>query len=186
GGPAPRSALAAAEQALIDPAHRAAPSAGTRTNANADAAGQPARRDDAAGRERALADALAKLRRGAAAFAQADWADARGIRLRRVARASSVRARPETDAENGRTRIAAPSAAIGGATKNIDGDGEPVAAVRFADARAPAFRLGLDLQRIAARALARAGGDGARARREVEMAVRALLARRPRDAALTF
>lgn len=186
GGPAADIAIAAAEQALIDPAGRAAPSAGTDTNANADAAGQPARLDEAAGRERALADALAQLHCVATAFAQADWADARGFRLRRVACWSSVCALPETDAENGRTRIAAPSASIVGAAKNIDGDGEPVAAVRFAEAHAQAFPLWLDLQRIAARALARAGGDGADARREVETAVRALLARLPGLDALTF
>ncbi|OMW50134.1 type VI secretion system ImpA domain-containing protein [Burkholderia pseudomallei] len=186
GGPAAEIAIAAAEQALIDPAGRAAPSAGTDTNANADAARQPARLDEAAGRERALADALAQLHCVATAFAQADWADARGFRLRRVACWSSVCALPETDAENGRTRIAAPSASIVGAAKNIDGDGEPVAAVRFAEAHAQAFPLWLDLQRIAARALARAGGDGADARREVEMAVRALLARLPGLDALTF
>ncbi|ARK92485.1 type VI secretion system protein TssA [Burkholderia pseudomallei] len=186
GGPAAEIAIAAAEQALIDPAGRAAPSAGTDTNANADAAGQPARLDEAAGRERALADALAQLHCVATAFAQADWADARGFRLRRVACWSSVCALPETDAENGRTRIAAPSASIVGAAKNIDGDGEPVAAVRFAEAHAQAFPLWLDLQRIAARALARAGGDGADARREVETAVRALLARLPGLDALTF
>ncbi|MBM5668994.1 type VI secretion system protein TssA [Burkholderia pseudomallei] len=186
GGPAAEIAIAAAEQALIDPAGRAVPSAGTDTNANADAAGQPARLDEAAGRERALADALAQLHCVATAFAQADWADARGFRLRRVACWSSVCALPETDAENGRTRIAAPSASIVGAAKNIDGDGEPVAAVRFAEAHAQAFPLWLDLQRIAARALARAGGDGADARREVETAVRALLARLPGLDALTF
>ncbi|CAJ5137189.1 type VI secretion system protein TssA [Burkholderia pseudomallei] len=186
GGPAAEIAIAAAEQALIDPAGRAAPSAGTDTNANADAARQPARLDEAAGRERALADALAQLHCVATAFAQADWADARGFRLRRVACWSSVCALPETDAENGRTRIAAPSASIVGAAKNIDGDGEPVAAVRFAEAHAQAFPLWLDLQRIAARALARAGGDGADARREVETAVRALLARLPGLDALTF
>lgn len=186
GGPAAEIAIAAAEQALIDPAGRAAPSAGTDTNANADAAGQPARLDEAAGRERALADALAQLHCVATAFAQADWADARGFRLRRVACWSSVCALPETDAENGRTRIAAPSASIVGAAKNIDGDGEPVAAVRFAEAHAQAFPLWLDLQRIAARALARAGGDGTDARREVETAVRALLARLPGLDALTF
>ncbi|KGW81315.1 type VI secretion system protein TssA [Burkholderia pseudomallei] len=186
GGPAAEIAIAAAEQALIDPAGRAAPSAGTDTNANADAAGQPARLDEAAGRERALADALAQLHCVATAFAQADWADARGFRLRRVACWSSVCALPETDAENGRTRIAAPSASIVGAAKSIDGDGEPVAAVRFAEAHAQAFPLWLDLQRIAARALARAGGDGADARREVETAVRALLARLPGLDALTF
>lgn len=186
GGPAAEIAIAAAEQALIDPAGRAAPSAGTDTNANADAAGQPARLDEAAGRERALADALAQLHCVATAFAQADWADARGFQLRRVACWSSVCALPETDAENGRTRIAAPSASIVGAAKNIDGDGEPVAAVRFAEAHAQAFPLWLDLQRIAARALARAGGDGADARREVETAVRALLARLPGLDALTF
>lgn len=157
GGPAAEIAIAAAEQALIDPAGRAAPSAGTDTNANADAARQPARLDEAAGRERALADALAQLHCVATAFAQANWADARGFRLRRVACWSSVCALPETDAENGRTRIAAPSASIVGAAKNIDGDGEPVAAVRFAEAHAQAFPLWLDLQRIAARALARAG-----------------------------
>lgn len=185
GGPAAEIAIAAAEQALIDPAGRAAPSAGTDTNANADAAGQPARLDEAAGRERALADALAQLHCVATAFAQADWADARGFRLRRVACWSSVCALPETDAENGRTRIAAPSASIVGAAKNIDGDGEPVAAVRFAEAHAQAFPLWLDLQRIAARARAR-GGDGADARREVETAVRALLARLPGLDALTF
>lgn len=186
GGPAAEIAIAAAEQALIDPAGRAAPSAGTDTNANADAARQPARLDEAAGRERALADALAQLHCVATAFAQADWADARGFRLRRVACWSSVCALPETDAENGRTRIAAPSASIVGAAKSIDGDGEPVAAVRFAEAHAQAFPLWLDLQRIAARALARAGGDGADARREVETAVRALLARLPGLDALTF
>lgn len=186
GGPAADIAIAAAEQALIDPAGRAAPSAGTDTNANADAARQPARLDEAAGRERALADALAQLHCVATAFAQADWADARGFRLRRVACWSSVCALPETDAENGRTRIAAPSASIVGAAKSIDGDGEPVAAVRFAEAHAQAFPLWLDLQRIAARALARAGGDGADARREVETAVRALLARLPGLDALTF
>lgn len=186
GGPAAEIAIAAAEQALIDPAGRAAPSAGTDTNANADAARQPARLDEAAGRERALADALAQLHCVATAFAQADWADARGFRLRRVACWSSVCALPETDAENGRTRIAAPSASIVGAAKNIDEDGEPVAAVRFAEAHAQAFPLWLDLQRIAARALARAGGDGADARREVETAVRALLARLPGLDALTF
>ncbi|CAJ3888770.1 type VI secretion system [Burkholderia pseudomallei] len=186
GGPAAEIAIAAAEQALIDPAGRAAPSADTDTNANADAAGQPARLDEAAGRERALADALAQLHCVATAFAQADWADARGFRLRRVACWSSVCALPETDAENGRTRIAAPSASIVGAAKSIDGDGEPVAAVRFAEAHAQAFPLWLDLQRIAARALARAGGDGADARREVETAVRALLARLPGLDALTF
>lgn len=186
GGPAAEIAIAAAEQALIDPAGRAAPSAGTDTNANADAARQPARLDEAAGRERALADALAQLHCVATAFAQANWADARGFRLRRVACWSSVCALPETDAENGRTRIAAPSASIVGAAKNIDGDGEPVAAVRFAEAHAQAFPLWLDLQRIAARALARAGGDGADARREVETAVRALLARLPGLDALTF
>ncbi|KGS06542.1 type VI secretion system protein TssA [Burkholderia pseudomallei] len=186
GGPAADIAIAAAEQALIDPAGRAAPSAGTDTNANADAARQPARLDEAAGRERALADALAQLHCVATAFAQADWADARGFRLRRVACWSSVCVLPETDAENGRTRIAAPSASIVGAAKNIDGDGEPVAAVRFAEAHAQAFPLWLDLQRIAARALARAGGDGADARREVETAVRALLARLPGLDALTF
>lgn len=186
GGPAADIAIAAAEQALIDPAGRAAPSAGTDTNANADAARQPARLDEAAGRERALADALAQLHCVATAFAQADWADARGFRLRRVACWSSVCALPETDAENGRTRIAAPSASIVGAAKSIDGDGEPVAAVRFAEAHAQAFPLWLDLQRIAARALARAGGDGADARREVETAVRALLARLPSLDALTF
>ncbi|KGV64616.1 type VI secretion system protein TssA [Burkholderia pseudomallei] len=186
GGPAAEIAIAAAEQALIDSAGRAAPSAGTDTNANADAARQPARLDEAAGRERALADALAQLHCVATAFAQADWADARGFRLRRVACWSSVCALPETDAENGRTRIAAPSASIVGAAKNIDGDGEPVAAVRFAEAHAQAFPLWLDLQRIAARALARAGGDGADARREVETAVRALLARLPGLDALTF
>lgn len=186
GGPAAEIAIAAAEQALIDPAGRAAPSAGTDTNANADAAGQPAPLDEAAGRERALADALAQLHCVATAFAQADWADARGFRLRRVACWSSVCALPETDAENGRTRIAAPSASIVGAAKSIDGDGEPVAAVRFAEAHAQAFPLWLDLQRIAARALARAGGDGADARREVETAVRALLARLPGLDALTF
>lgn len=186
GGPAADIAIAAAEQALIDPAGRAAPSAGTDTNANADAARQPARLDEAAGRERALADALAQLHCVATAFAQADWADARGFRLRRVACWSSVCALPETDTENGRTRIAAPSASIVGAAKNIDGDGEPVAAVRFAEAHAQAFPLWLDLQRIAARALARAGGDGADARREVETAVRALLARLPGLDALTF
>lgn len=186
GGPAAEIAIAAAEQALIDPAGRAAPSAGTDTNANADAARQPARLDEAAGRERALADALAQLHCVATAFAQADWADARGFQLRRVACWSSVCALPETDAENGRTRIAAPSASIVGAAKNIDGDGEPVAAVRFAEAHAQAFPLWLDLQRIAARALARAGGDGADARREVETAVRALLARLPGLDALTF
>ncbi|KOT11906.1 bimE domain protein [Burkholderia mallei] len=171
---------------MIDPAGRAAPSAGTDTNANADAARQPARLDEAAGRDRALADALAQLHCVATAFAQADWADARGFRLRRVACWSSVCALPETDAENGRTRIAAPSASIVGAAKNIDEDGEPVAAVRFAEAHAQAFPLWLDLQRIAARALARAGGDGADARREVETAVRALLARLPGLDALTF
>ncbi|WP_179195612.1 type VI secretion system protein TssA [Burkholderia mallei] len=186
GGPAAEIAIAAAEQALIDPAGRAAPSAGTDTNANADAARQPARLDEAAGRDRALADALAQLHCVATAFAQADWADARGFRLRRVACWSSVCALPETDAENGRTRIAAPSASIVGAAKNIDEDGEPVAAVRFAEAHAQAFPLWLDLQRIAARALARAGGDGADARREVETAVRALLARLPGLDALTF
>lgn len=186
GGPAAEIAIAAAEQALIDPAGRAAPSAGTDTNANADAARQPAPLDEAAGRERALADALAQLHCVATAFAQADWADARGFRLRRVACWSSVCALPETDAENGRTRIAAPSASIVGAAKSIDGDGEPVAAVRFAEAHAQAFPLWLDLQRIAARALARAGGDGADARREVETAVRALLARLPGLDALTF
>ncbi|KGU75855.1 type VI secretion system protein TssA [Burkholderia pseudomallei] len=186
GGPAADIAIAAAEQALIDPAGRAAPSAGTDTNANADAARQPAPLDEAAGRERALADALAQLHCVATAFAQADWADARGFRLRRVACWSSVCALPETDAENGRTRIAAPSASIVGAAKSIDGDGEPVAAVRFAEAHAQAFPLWLDLQRIAARALARAGGDGADARREVETAVRALLARLPGLDALTF
>lgn len=186
GGPAAEIAIAAAEQALIDPAGRAAPSAGTDTNANADAARQPARLDEAAGRERALADALAQLHCVATAFAQADWADARGFRLRRVACWSSVCALPETDAENGRTRIAAPSASIVGAAKSIDGDGEPVAAVRFAEAHAQAFPLWLDLQRIAARALARAGGDGADARREVETAVRALLTRLPGLDALTF
>ncbi|OND59518.1 type VI secretion system protein TssA [Burkholderia pseudomallei] len=186
GGLAAEIAIAAAEQALIDPAGRAAPSAGTDTNANADAARQPSRLDEAAGRDRALADALAQLHCVATAFAQADWADARGFRLRRVACWSSVCALPETDAENGRTRIAAPSASIVGAAKNIDEDGEPVAAVRFAEAHAQAFPLWLDLQRIAARALARAGGDGADARREVETAVRALLARLPGLDALTF
>lgn len=186
GEPAAEIAIAAAEQALIDPAGRAAPSTGTDTNANADAARQPAPLDEAAGRERALADALAQLHCVATAFAQADWADARGFQLRRVACWSSVCALPETDAENGRTRIAAPSASIVGAAKNIDGDGEPVAAVRFAEAHAQAFPLWLDLQRIAARALARAGGDGADARREVETAVRALLARLPGLDALTF
>lgn len=180
GAPAERAALSFAEHASIEPAGRAAP------RANADAARQPASLDDAAGRERALADALAQLHRIATAFAQADWADARGFRLRRIACWSSVHAMPDTEADSGRTRIAAPNAQVVDVAKGIDTQGDPAAAVRFAEEHAQAFPLWLDLQRIAARALARAGGDCTGAQREVETAVRALLMRLPGLDALKF
>ncbi|WP_063534691.1 type VI secretion system protein TssA [Burkholderia sp. MSMB1589WGS] len=165
-------------QASVEPADR------TALRANADAARQPASLADAAGRERALADALAQLHRIAAAFAQADWTDVRGVRLRRFACWSSVHTLPDTEADSGRTRIAAPNAQIVDVAKGIDVQGEPADAVRFAEEHAQAFPLWLDLQRIAARALAR--GDCADAQREVEAAVRALLARLPGLDALKF
>ncbi|WP_323117731.1 type VI secretion system protein TssA [Burkholderia alba] len=135
--------------------------------------------EDAAGRERALDDTGAYLHRIATAFARADWTDARAFRLRRFACWFNVRSMPDVEQESGRTRVAAPNARIVDVAKDIDLRAEPEDAVRFAEEHAPVFPLWLDLQRIAGRALARAGGSGESARREVEASTRMLLARLP-------
>ncbi|WP_442855104.1 type VI secretion system protein TssA [Burkholderia sp. ABCPW 14] len=164
----------------------AAPAGRTGRRANVDAARQPASLNDAVGRESALDDALAHLHRIAMAFAQADWTDARSFRLRRFACWSNVRALPDTEVDGGRTRIPAPNAQVVDVAKGIDVHGEPADAIRFAEEHAQAFPLWLDLQRIAACSLARAGGDCADALHEVETAVRALLGRLPGLDALKF
>ncbi|AOJ10196.1 type VI secretion system protein TssA [Burkholderia mayonis] len=164
----------------------AAPAGRTGRRTNVDAARQPASLNDAVGRESALDDALAHLHRIATAFAQADWTDARSFRLRRFACWSNVRALPDTEVDGGRTRIPAPNAQVVDVAKGIDVHGEPADAIRFAEEHAQAFPLWLDLQRITACSLARAGGDCADAQHEVETAVRALLGRLPGLDALKF
>ncbi|KWC31118.1 type VI secretion system protein ImpA [Burkholderia ubonensis] len=156
------------------------------SRANADAAHQPTSLADAADRERALADALAQLHRIATAFSQAHLADVRGFRLRRFACWSSVHTLPDTEEGSGRTQLAAPNAKVVDVAKGIDEHSEPADAVRFAEEQAQAFPLWLDLQRIAARALARMDGDCTDAQREVEAAVHALLARLPGLDSLKF
>ncbi|MCU9952169.1 MULTISPECIES: type VI secretion system protein TssA [Burkholderia] len=177
------SASVAAPEVEHAPAEPTGPPA---SRANADAAHGPTSLAEAAGRERALADALAQLHRIATAFSQAHWADVRGFRLRRFACWSSVHTLPDTEEGSGRTQLAAPNAQVVDVAKGIDGHGEPADAVRFAEEQAQAFPLWLDLQRIAARALARVDGDCTDAQREVEAAVRALLARLPGLDSLKF
>ncbi|KVP81061.1 type VI secretion system protein ImpA [Burkholderia ubonensis] len=158
---------------------------------SSESAGRPAQRevvdtfreaaslDDAATRERSLDDALVQLHRIATALAQADWTDARSFRLRRFASWFGVHMLPDTEADCGRTYIAAPNAQVVDVAKRIGEQGEPADAICFAEQQAQAFPLWLDLQRIAAHALARAGGGCAGAQHEVEVATRTLLERLP-------
>ncbi|WP_230684492.1 type VI secretion system protein TssA [Burkholderia cepacia] len=137
-------------------------------------------------REHAIDDVAARLHCLATALSQADWTDVMSFRMRRFACWMNVQELPDTDTDNGRTRVAAPSAQVVEAANEIDLHGDPVDAVRFVEEQVQAFPFWLDLQRIAARALSRIGDAGVAARREVETTTHALLLRMPGLDAMKF
>lgn len=127
--------------------------------------------------DQAVSETLDRLSEIAAWMADAEPLRALGFSLRRIAAWSLFEQLPP--ASNGQTMLPGPVQPVQDALKGLLTRLDNESLINFTEGQLPLFPFWLDLNRIAAQALARLGGEGEAARREVCAATGALLARLP-------